>query len=200
MVHDYTRKQGVVHTEIMLPQNAPLEYHDRATLWNAVEKIEKAKNSQLAREITLALPIELSHIQNINLVREYVKSNFTDKGMCADIAVHDKDGSNPHVHIMLTMRPLNIDAKTVKDVNENLNKIWDAKSHKEYMLDEHGERIRLASGEYKSRKVNAVDWNDKNNVLFYKGSYSNNDEMAVCSLMAKCRLQTKIISERMIAL
>ena len=85
-ISDYTRKGGIVHTEIMLPDNAPAEYQDRAVLWNAVEKIEKAKNSQLAREIQLALPVELSHMQNVNLVREYVKKNFTDNGMCADFA------------------------------------------------------------------------------------------------------------------
>ena len=74
--HDYTRKGGVVHTEILLPDNAPTEYADRAVFWNAVEKIEKAKNAQLAREIELALPAELTLLQNRSLVREYVKRPF----------------------------------------------------------------------------------------------------------------------------
>ena len=109
VTHDYTRKRGVVHTEILLPDNAPPEYADRAVLWNAVEKIEKAKNSQLAREIELALPVELTKEQNIFLVREYVKRYFVAQGMCADIAIHDTGGGNPHAHVLLTMRPFNED-------------------------------------------------------------------------------------------
>ena len=82
---DYTKKGGIVHAEILLPEHAPHEYSDRAVLWNAVEKIEKAANSQLVREIELALPVELSREQNISLVRDYVNNNFVDSGMCADI-------------------------------------------------------------------------------------------------------------------
>ena len=94
--HDYTRKGGVVHTEIMLPEHAPPEYADRSVLWNAVEKVEKAKNAQLAREVEVALPKELSAEKNIALVREYVKHNFVEKGMCADIAIHDKGDGKTH--------------------------------------------------------------------------------------------------------
>ena len=90
IVHDYTRKSGVVHTEVLLPKNAPDEYTNRAALWNAVGKIEKNKNAQLAREIELALPVELSAEQNLTLVREYAKQHFVDVGMCADICIHDK--------------------------------------------------------------------------------------------------------------
>ena len=106
MTHDYTRKGGIVHAEIMLPAHAPPEFADRSILWNSVEKIEKAKNSQLAREIEIALPVELDREQQIQLVREYVKENFVSVGMCADFAIHDKQDGNPHAHIMLTMRPL----------------------------------------------------------------------------------------------
>jgi len=101
--HDYTRKGGVVHTEILLPDHAPVKYADRTVLWNAVEKIEKAKNAQLAREIELALPHELTREQSISLVREYVKAQFVNAGMCADFAIHDTGGGNPHAHVMLTM-------------------------------------------------------------------------------------------------
>ena len=79
--HDYTRKRGVVHTEIMLPPHAPPEFSDRATLWNSVEQIEKAKDSQLARDIEAALPRELSREQQLALIRSFVKDNFVDKGM-----------------------------------------------------------------------------------------------------------------------
>ena len=94
VIHDYIRKNGVVHTEVLLPDHAPAEYTDRAVLWNAVEQIEKAKNAQLAREIELALPVELTKEQNISLVRKYVKRHFVEQGMCADIAIHDTSGGN----------------------------------------------------------------------------------------------------------
>ena len=106
ITHDYTRKGGVVYTEILLPDHAPAEYADRAVLWNAVEKIEKAKNAQLAREIEIALPHELTREQGISLVREYVKEQFVNAGMCADIAIHDKEDGNSHAHVMLTIRPI----------------------------------------------------------------------------------------------
>ena len=110
MTHDYTRKGGIVHAEIMLPAHAPPEFADRSILWNSVEQIEKARDSQLAREIEAALPRELSGEQQLALVRAYVKDNFVDKGMCADFAIHDKGTGNPHVHIMLTLRPLRMDS------------------------------------------------------------------------------------------
>ena len=81
LTHDYTRKGGVVHAEIMLPAHAPPEFADRSTLWNSVEQIEKARDSQLAREIEAALPRELSREQQLALVRAYVKENFVDKGI-----------------------------------------------------------------------------------------------------------------------
>ena len=89
MTHDYTRKGGVVHTEIMLPPHAPPSFSDRATLWNSVELYEKAGNAQLAREIDAALPIELSREEQIRLVREYCSSQFVSKGMCVDFVIHD---------------------------------------------------------------------------------------------------------------
>ena len=149
VVHDFTRKGGIAHTEILLPQNAPQEFSDRGTLWNSVEKIEKSKNSQLAREIEIALPKELDREKQINLVREYVKENFVKVGMCADIALHDKNDGNPHCHILLTMRPLNEDTT------------WGAKSKKEYILDENGEKVKLKNGNYKTRKINTTDWNEQ---------------------------------------
>ena len=148
-VHDFTRKGGIAHTEIILPQNASQKFSDRETLWNSVEKIEKSKNSQLAREIEIALPKELDREKQIELVRNYVKENFVDVGMCADIAIHDKNDGNPHAHILLTMRPLNED------------KTWGAKSKKEYILDKNGEKVKLKNGNYKTRKIDTVDWNEQ---------------------------------------
>ena len=156
MTHDYTRKGGVVHTEIMLPPHAPPSFSDRSTLWNSVELYEKAGNAQLAREIDAALPIELSREEQIRLVREYCSSQFVSRGMCVDYAIHDTDSGNPHCHIMLTMRPL------------DERGAWAAKSKKEYDLDENGERIRLPSGRYKTHKVDLTGWNDKDNTLLWR--------------------------------
>ena len=135
--------------ENCVPDHAPKEYLNRSTLWNAVENIEKNKNSQLAREIEIALPAELPSEQNLSLVREYVNKNFISVGMCADICIHNKNDGNPHAHLMLTMRPIEPDGT------------WGAKSKKEYMLDENGEKIVLESGAYKSRKIDTTDWNDQ---------------------------------------
>ena len=182
VTHDYIRKSGVVHTEILLPDNAPDEYRDRATLWNSVEKIEKAKNSQLAREIQVALPIELTEVQNRSLVREYVKKNFVAHGMIADISIHNSDDGNPHAHIMLTMRPLKANltedkhgVPNIKGIDErtDINNIWGAKSKKEYILDDNGEKIRLNSDEYKSRKVNATDWNEQTKAEEWRESWAD---------------------------
>lgn len=153
MTHDYTRKEGVVHTEIMTPENAPEWTKDRGTLWNEVEKVETAKDAQLAREIEVALPNELDREQQKELLREYVKENFTDKGMVADIAVHDKGDGNPHAHIMLTTRPFEKDGS------------WGKKQKKEYILDKDGNKqYDPKKKTYKCKTVKTTDW-DKTETL-----------------------------------
>ena len=87
ITHDYTRKTGVAHSEIILPDHAPSEYNDRATLWNAVEKIERRSDSQTAREVEVALPLEFSLKENIEVVKNYINENFISKGMCADFSM-----------------------------------------------------------------------------------------------------------------
>ena len=160
LTHDYTRKGGIVHAEIMLPAHAPPEFADRSTLWNSVEQIEKARDSQLAREIEAALPRELSREQQLALVRAYVKENFVDKGMCADFAIHDKGTGNPHVHIMLTVRPL------------KENGAWGAKCRKAYDLDENGQRIPDGKGGWKNHREDTTDWNDKGNVEIWRAAWA----------------------------
>ena len=160
MTHDYTRKGGIVHAEIMLPAHAPPEFADRSTLWNSVEQIEKARDSQLAREIEAALPRELSGEQQLALVRAYVKDNFVDKGMCADFAIHDKGTGNPHVHIMLTLRPLKENGQ------------WGAKCRKAYDLDENGQRIPDGKGGWKNHREDTTDWNDKGNVEIWRAAWA----------------------------
>ena len=149
---DHRRKQPeVLYTEIMFPANAPPEYADRATLWNAVEEVEKQWNSQLARRFILALPREVPAEMYPQMMQEYCQEHFVSKGMCCDFAIHDPDppGHNPHCHIMLTMRAIDENGK------------WLPKSRKVYDLDENGERIRLPSGNWKSHKEDTVDWNEQ---------------------------------------
>jgi ATP-dependent exoDNAse (exonuclease V) alpha subunit len=110
---DYGRKQGIVHTEILAPENAPGWVYSRSSLWNRVEAAEKRKDAQVAREIEISLPRELSHEQQVELVRSFVKEQFVKLGMIADVAMHcpkATDGKDqPHAHIMLTLRPLQPD-------------------------------------------------------------------------------------------
>jgi hypothetical protein len=107
-VHDYTRKGGVLHTEIIAPDNAPAWVHDRSALWNAVEDAERRKDAQVAREVRVALPSELTTAQNADLVRAFVREQFVARGMIADVALHapgrEGDQRNHHAHIMLTTR------------------------------------------------------------------------------------------------
>ena len=145
-VHDYRRKYGVVHTEIMLPETAPREFEDRATLWNAVEKSEKRKDAQTARDIDMALPVELNRQEQIALVRGYAKENFVDRGMCADFAIHDKGDGNPHAHVLLTTRE--VTEKGFGNKNRDWNGKGNLKSWRESWavacnerLREHGKRI-----------------------------------------------------------
>ena len=160
--HDYTRKGGVAFSEILLCVNAPSKYSDRQTLWNEVQKIEKQKNAQLCREVEVALPIEFSRNEQIEVVREYIKKNFTDKGMIADWSLHDKSDGNPHAHILLTMRPLKPNGE------------WGAKRKDSYVLDDSGNRIPVIDPKTGKQKIGArgkkmwerisvslTDWNDQ---------------------------------------
>lgn len=144
LTYDYSKKGWIKHTEIMLPSNAPDSFRNRSILWNAVESVEKTANAQLAREVEIALPTELTLEQHISLTRAYIERNFVSQGMIADFAIHhppvtndkkrpiDIDGNptndpdkmifqNPHAHIMLTMRPLNAHGK------------WESKYQKSYL-------------------------------------------------------------------
>lgn len=140
MTHDYTKKGGVVYSEIMLCENEPKEYQDRVTLWNAVEKVEKDNGARLAREYRVCLQREFTLEENIEVVRKYIKENFTDKGMIADYSIHDKNDGNPHAHIMLTMRPLDEKGK------------WQAKMEKVYICkNAAGEEKEFTAKELKSQ-------------------------------------------------
>ena len=100
----YTGKRGVVYSEIMLPKNAPAELKNRESLWNKIEASERRKDSQVAREIRIALPVELSLDQQLALVRDYIDANFVSRGIIADINIHHAKEHNPHAHVMLATR------------------------------------------------------------------------------------------------
>lgn len=164
LTHDYSRKHWIEHTEIMLPPNAPESFKDRSTLWNAVELAEKSSNAQLAREVEIALPRELTLEQQTALLRAYIDKNFVSKGMCADFAIHvppvtdskgiplDTDGNrtqdpdkmifnNPHAHIMLTMRPMDSQGR------------WQAKSQKCYLCRKDNQEKSIPASEYKEAEA-----------------------------------------------
>lgn len=136
--HDYTKKQGLVWQQVFLPEYAPQEWKDREQLWNAVEEVETAKDSRLAREFVVALPIEMSRQEQIELLHEFIREQFVSDGMCADAAIHDTDGHNPHAHILLTVRPLDEQGK------------WQYKTEKEYLCMKNGEERGFTAAEFKA--------------------------------------------------
>lgn len=120
---------------------APVEWRDRAILWNAVEENEKAKDSRLAREFVVALPIETTQGEWEQLLTEFIQDNFVADGMCSDVAIHDTDGHNPHAHIMLTVRPLDEQGK------------WQYKTEKEYLCLRHGEERGFTAAEFRAAQA-----------------------------------------------
>jgi len=161
--HDFTKKHWVEYKEIMLPKNAPKDYKNRATLWNAVETAEKSANAQLAREFELALPIELSREEQIEVVRQFVEENLVAEGMCADIVIHNPPVTNdrhqpideewnvtndiskmqfknPHAHILATVRPIDEHGK------------WEKKSEVQYLCKRNDEEKAFTSSEFAKAK------------------------------------------------
>jgi ATP-dependent exoDNAse (exonuclease V) alpha subunit len=159
-VHDYRRKQSVVFSTILLPDNAPGQYADRATLWNAVEAEEKQSNAQLAREIEFALPWELDEKTRERIALEFIQDTFVNEGMIADVNFHNppkKDSrgrpvnaeghitrnpdefiyTNPHVHVQVTIRPIDASGK------------WENKKQKLYVVEKNGERQALTNDQIK---------------------------------------------------
>lgn len=162
--HDYSKKTDLVFSKIFLPEHIPKEFSNREYLWNEVEKIEKSKNSQLARNLLFELPRELNEQDRIKLISEFIEENFTSKGMIADCSIHNPMASDheeqPHAHILLTLREMDSEGK------------WKPKCRKEYILDENGEKIKLKSGNYKSRKVNLNDWNEPDKAKEWRENFS----------------------------
>lgn len=199
IIHDFTRKGGVVFNEIILPENAPEKYRNRELLWNDVQRQEKRSDARFAREVEVALPVEMNRTEQIECVQNYIKENFVDKGMIADWALHDKEDGNPHAHIMLTVRGFteeqkwNVKKKSVfaNDRDENGRPIYnpdkpsyDAKQKAETeqyripQLDANGKqkfRERKGKGRemlWERIDIPANDWDDRANAEKWRASWA----------------------------
>ena len=150
--HDYTKKSGVVFTEILTPEFVPERLTDRETLWNEVEKVEKSKRAQLAYSFDIALQNELTLDENIELARAFCREQFVARGMIVDLAVHEgkskneDEPDNPHFHVLCPIRPIEQNGK------------WGLKQRRVYELDEDGNRIRDQNGEFVFNAVPTTDW------------------------------------------
>jgi hypothetical protein len=153
IVHDYTKKKEVAYKQIMAPSHAPEWVYDRSRLWNEVEKVEKRKDAQLAKEIEVALPRELNRQQQVELLKDYIHENFVAKGMIADVCLHDKGDGNPHAHIMLTTRDITPEGFGKK------NRSWNPEFAKEKHENQAERRsyLELNQGFVKSAEQ-CVDW------------------------------------------
>ena len=169
---DYSRKQSVVYTEILLPQNAPSEYADRENLWNAVQEVEKNKNARFSRELNVALPITENLETHKKIIKEYGQY-LADQGMCVDIAIHGLQ-HNPHAHIMLTVRA----------IGENGE--WLPKKRKIYDLDKNGNKIPVIDKktgmqktdkegrkQWKSHTVTTADWDQQETLLAWREKWAD---------------------------
>ncbi len=180
----YPGKEEIVHTEILLPKNAPKEFLDREVLWNAVEEVQNKSNSRFARQFVIATPNEWTREETIEYSREFIQNSLVDRGMVVDWAYHEKEGDdidNYHLHIMCTVRGFNPDGT------------WATMERKEYALDENGDRIPIidpTTGEQKVRvrernghrseeklwkriTVQVNDWNSKEFLNLVKQEWAN---------------------------
>lgn len=145
---------------LLKPEHAPDWTLDREKLWNEVEKVEKAWNAQLAREVLVALPIDLSEEQQNQLIQSFVQKEFVDEGMVADVSIHRDKSHNPHAHILLTVRPFNEDGS------------WGNKKERQYEYDESGEICLTAAGQKIFKTVSATDWNERETLVRWRLNYA----------------------------
>ena len=159
---DYSHKKGVICSEILLPPNAPSEYANRQTLWNALERAERNKDAQLAYSFDIALQNEFSLEENIALARQFVSEQLVSRGMIADLAIHmpDKEIQNPHFHILCPIRPLKENGK------------WGYKQHRVYHLDENGDRILDESGKATFDAVPTTDWGSPERLESWRAAWA----------------------------
>lgn len=187
LIHDYTQKKEIAYSEIFLCKNAPKEYQDRGTLWNAVEQIEKQSKARLAREWEVALPNELTLEQSKELVKGFAQS-LVDEGMCVDVNIHWKEG-NHHAHIMATVRAINEKGQ------------WAPKTKKVYCRDVYGEKIPLIDKntglqkvdkqnrkQWKCYKDDYTDWNKREKVEEWRSRWAEHCNMALEKAQSMARV------------
>lgn len=168
---NYSRKSDVAFSQIFLPNNAPKKFLNRQTLWNDIENFEKNSNAQLAREIEFALPIELSLQQQIKLACNFAET-FAQNGMCVDLAFHNKKG-NPHCHLMLTMRSLDINGHWLP--KNSVQYKLDCNGNKIPVIDKQGNQKKEKNGKRVFEKIVTPtnDWNNKEKLLEWRKLYQD---------------------------
>lgn len=164
----------------MLPPNAPARFKDRETLWNEVERTEQHPKAQLAYSFDIALQNEFSLEENRQLVRQFLLDEFVSRGMIVDYAIHEKDAGedgiqNPHFHVLCPIRPLNPDGS------------WGNKQRREYILDEHGNRIPDGRGDYEFKAVPTTDWGSPERLEAWRQAWAD-----LCNI----KFEEKGLSER----
>ena len=162
---DYTKKKGVVFSEVLLPPNAPPEYKARETLWNALQQAEKHPKAQLAYSFDLALPNELSNDENMALAKDFILKNFVGKGMVVDWAFHlpdkKKDAApNPHIHVLAPIRPLTPSGE------------WGSKQRRAYRTDGDGNRVFGRNGNPLFDAVPTTDWGSPGTLLEWRRNWA----------------------------
>ena len=179
--HDYTKKSGVVFTEILTPEYVPERLSDRETLWNEVEQIEKGKRAQLAYSFDIALQNELTLDENIELAREFCREQFVACGMIVDLAVHggksknEDEPDNPHFHVLAPIRPFTEDGS------------WGNKQRREYVLDKGGNRVKDAKGKDIFNAVSTTGWNDPELLKEWRRAWTEkvNEKFRECHMAAR---------------
>ncbi len=161
--YDYSCRDDLIHQEIMLPSYAPNDFMDREFLWNSVEEVEKNINSRLARTIYFALPRNLTKADYIHMVRNHVQQCFVDRGMCCDLAIHDKGDNNVHAHVLLTTRSLT-----------NYGH-WKPKEVRNYLLDDDGNKIYDENtGRYKrGPNIKFNNWDNRENATIWRKHWAD---------------------------
>lgn len=156
------KKNDLVFEKVMLPDHAPKHFLNRGVLWNEVERVEKFRNSRLARSFYYSLPRCLNNNAYIDMTQHYIQNYFVNRGMCADVFIHDKGDGNPHVHTLVTTRSLDSNGQ------------WENKRKRIYLLNPDG-TIACDPETYKHIHVDTIkvtDWDDRNNVEIWRKGWA----------------------------
>lgn len=181
--HDYTKKGGVLYSEILLPDYAPERLKDRETLWNEVEKTEKHPKAQLCYNFNFALQNELTYEENLEIAQRFIKENFLARGMIVDYAIHNPvrkdDIPNPHVHMLIPIRPLNKDGT------------WGEKQHRVYLFDENNNPVLDEKGKQKFNAVPTTDWGSPDTLREWRKAYADIFNEAFEKKGLSCRIDSR---------